>query len=466
VVAVALLGVLGAGVSGGVASSGARPQGVASAAAAGSFVLDASATEVKNPNGPELSIDAAGQQAVDDHTGVNGGAGKGGNWRVTYTWQVPQTLVPGKSASIMLGIRAEAVDPVQPLALQMNALAPDFAQALSIHYPDQSSGSQTFPYAFAADQKDSPGVTVTVGVLSAQVVYHYRPVPVAATPPPVITTPAGGSGSCSAASVRKLFAVRAQGPPRPSGGVLPYPIHGKLGVGLTAAPTDDSDRELVKVIEKIPELGGVYSVDDPMEMFDFLLEVKKEVRPIDYLVIGGHGSGGRPGTQEPVIEFAGQSLRADDVDLPAIRAQLEAAKARPQTKLTKDLVCKLTAKIAYLESLSDAMAANATVVLLNCSTLGTPKGRKFAADLGRLLLSKRGGVLIASRTDVQYGVTTVGGTLLNTFLLGTPTFFRNLFYWARGDISWDDFKWVYDAPAGEGYVKGQFEAIKIPAETH
>jgi hypothetical protein len=43
---------------------------------AGSFVL--TSTKVANPNAPELTIDATGGKAVWDHTGANGGAGKGG----------------------------------------------------------------------------------------------------------------------------------------------------------------------------------------------------------------------------------------------------------------------------------------------------------------------------------------------------------------------------------------------------
>jgi hypothetical protein len=120
---------------------------------------------------------------VDDHTGANGGAGNGGNWKVTYTWKVPQSLVPGKSTSITLGIQAESVDPVQPLFIQMTAYAPDFAQAFSINYPNPAGGSKTFPLPLAADQQDSKEITVTVGVLSAQVIYHYKPGPPSPTSP-------------------------------------------------------------------------------------------------------------------------------------------------------------------------------------------------------------------------------------------------------------------------------------------
>jgi hypothetical protein len=162
---------------------------------AASFSLDPKKTEIKNPNAPELTIsDGAGGKAVDNHTGPNGGAGHGGDWKTTYTWHVPTALIPGKSAEIIMGISIADVSPSQQLTSQMNALAPNFAQAFQIVYPGQSSGSKTFAYPFAEDEKDSPEVLVTVGMLSAQVVYHYTP---SATTPGVTT---GASTSCAKAA--------------------------------------------------------------------------------------------------------------------------------------------------------------------------------------------------------------------------------------------------------------------------
>jgi hypothetical protein len=140
--------------------------------APGTFVL--ASTKVSNPNAPELTIDAAGGTALWDHTGQYGGAGKGGEWKVMYTWKVPQTLVAGKSSSISLSLTANSVQPVQPLLVQMGARAPDFVQALSINYPNPASASKTYTVPLAADQKDSKDVVIIVSVVSAEITYTYH----------------------------------------------------------------------------------------------------------------------------------------------------------------------------------------------------------------------------------------------------------------------------------------------------
>ena len=186
---------LGAGamwVPGGWASS-AQSAAAHRAAAATSFVLDQALTTVTNPNSAELTITpTAGGQAIDDHTGANGGAGNGGDWKVEYHWTVPATLVPGKTAAISLQIIVDSENPPQPNGYQMGALAPNFAQSLPCHYPEQSSCSKTFDYPFLADEAGASDVAVSVGMLSAQVVFHYRPVSSSGPPPPVVVpTPSG-----------------------------------------------------------------------------------------------------------------------------------------------------------------------------------------------------------------------------------------------------------------------------------
>ena len=140
----------------------------------GTFMLNPALTEIKNPNAPELTIDAPGGTALDDHTGPYGGAGNAGDWRTHYTWHVPGTLIAGKDASITLGLDIADVNPVQPLLVGMTALAPNFAQQLTAHYPDQPTASKTYTVPIAADEASAQEITVTVGVLSAQVIYHYE----------------------------------------------------------------------------------------------------------------------------------------------------------------------------------------------------------------------------------------------------------------------------------------------------
>ena len=58
-------------------------------------------------------------------------------------------------------------------------------------------------------------------------------------------------------------------------------------------------------------------------------------------------------------------------------------------------------RIAFLESISDVMAKDAVVVLVNCSAAATDKGKKFVRDFGEVLLGRRGGHIIASERDLS-----------------------------------------------------------------
>ena len=140
--------------------------------AAGSFVL--TSNKVTNPNAPELTIDAAGGKALWNHTGQYGGAGKGGEWKVDYTFKVPQTLTAGKSFSLTLGLAVTNVVPVQPLLIQMGARAPDFVGSVSANYPNPASASKTFSVPLSAGYKDFKEIVIIVGVVSAEVTYVYR----------------------------------------------------------------------------------------------------------------------------------------------------------------------------------------------------------------------------------------------------------------------------------------------------
>jgi hypothetical protein len=141
---------------------------------AGSFKLVASLTEVKNPNAPELTINAAGGTAVWDHTGQFGGAGKGGEWRVDFTFKVPQTLTPGKSSPLTLGLQVSNVRPEQPILFQVGARAPDFKGVFGVHYPNPAGASKTFAIPIPASYKDAKELIVIADVVSAEVIYHYR----------------------------------------------------------------------------------------------------------------------------------------------------------------------------------------------------------------------------------------------------------------------------------------------------
>ena len=61
---------------------------------------------------------------------------------------------PGKSASVTLSLKAESVEPSQPLLVQMGARAPDFRQDLSINYPSPAQASKTYTIPLSAGYKD------------------------------------------------------------------------------------------------------------------------------------------------------------------------------------------------------------------------------------------------------------------------------------------------------------------------
>lgn len=141
--------------------------------AAGSFVL--TATKVTNPNAPEFTIDAAGGRAVWNHTGQYGGAGKGGEWRVDYTFKVPRTLTAGKSFTIMLALAVSNVVPVQPLLVEFGVRAPDFGGRASANFPNPSSDSKTFSVPLSAGYTNSKEIVVVVAFNSIdEVTYVYR----------------------------------------------------------------------------------------------------------------------------------------------------------------------------------------------------------------------------------------------------------------------------------------------------
>ena len=128
-----------------------------------------------NVDPSELTITSTPNgNGVLDHTGPHGGAGQGGEWRIEYDWAVPSTLTSGKQAAIYMQIKVSEVNPQQPLAVQMNAIAPGFAQALPCDYPAVPC-SMTFPYAVAEDQVSAGEITIDVGFDDSHVIFPYKP---------------------------------------------------------------------------------------------------------------------------------------------------------------------------------------------------------------------------------------------------------------------------------------------------
>jgi hypothetical protein len=124
---------------------------------------------MKNTHQGELTIDAGGKSAHFDNS-----KSSGAHWQVEYSWTVPATIAPGKSYQLTLHETITGVQPNQPLGDQMNALAPDFAQAIQAHWPEAPDASKTFTVPVSASQSSSSDYTITIGFISSSVTYHYK----------------------------------------------------------------------------------------------------------------------------------------------------------------------------------------------------------------------------------------------------------------------------------------------------
>jgi hypothetical protein len=133
------------------------------------FSLQSGLTKMTNTHQSELTIDPSGMSAHLDNSKSGGAV-----WKIDYSWEVPRTITPGKSYTITLHDKILSVTPDQPLGDQINALAPDFAQAIQAHWPEKPDVSKTFTVPLAASQKDSGDIAITIGFVSSGVTYHYR----------------------------------------------------------------------------------------------------------------------------------------------------------------------------------------------------------------------------------------------------------------------------------------------------
>jgi len=133
------------------------------------FKLVPSLTKVVNTHSTELTIDPTAGTGVLQHC-CDGGA-----WDVTYTWKVPDTIVPGTKYQVEVSIQVNKVNPEQPLGFQISVLAPDFAQSYNIEYPHPTGGSKTFDIPVASDQSGSKEYSIQIGFESSSVTYTYQP---------------------------------------------------------------------------------------------------------------------------------------------------------------------------------------------------------------------------------------------------------------------------------------------------
>lgn len=180
----------------------------------------------------------------------------------------------------------------------------------------------------------------------------------------------------------------------------------KFGVGFVPKMIggDDTESQLFEIVGEMPEVDQVFVIPTGIDMLKTLIKLKKLGRPLNYLVIAGHGSRDTPG-----IKWGADDMVPEEIDIAYNKQQLDIAeKAIKNPANTRLKPAVLQAKrqefqqqVDLLEQAHGVMAENGIVLLINCSAAATPKGRKYIESFGQLLLGDNGGSIIASRSDVK-----------------------------------------------------------------
>jgi hypothetical protein len=183
----------------------------------------------------------------------------------------------------------------------------------------------------------------------------------------------------------------------------------KYGVGIVPQMNagDKTEKMLYQVVGEMPEIDHVFTANDCDHLMKTLLNLKKKGRPVNYLVLAGHGSKDTPG-----IKWGKDDMIPEEVDPQWQKGQMEIAqKLLKNPKVSNQTPAQLQqrvreheARLKQLEDISGVMAPDAVVLLINCSAAATEKGRKFVKSFGNVLLGKRGGHIIASKRDISLNV--------------------------------------------------------------
>lgn len=214
----------------------------------------------------------------------------------------------------------------------------------------------------------------------------------------------------------------------------------KIGVGMVPYLNggDDAEQGMHNVVGQFPQVKMMFNPETPGDMFATLKKLKKAGKKVDFLVIAGHGSKATPG-----VTLAGGDVTPGDVDLPGMRAKRAIAERAVNDPATKDKagakksLAAINQQIDDLEAVAEVMAPGATVVLINCSPAATDAGQAFVKNLGEVLIGKNGGVVVASKSDVQIGQVRSVANLIRARLSGDPAQFGEFFItgdWVTFDI--------------------------------
>ncbi len=190
-----------------------------------------------------------------------------------------------------------------------------------------------------------------------------------------------------------------------------------LGVLLEGGKDRDWFRT---VLSHDPSLDYIIDPGSVERFFDYIIHLGKQGKRVKWLVLMGHGSRahaqiGRLMPSDIDICAARKILsRYQELydntlnEIASLEKQLEEADNEDEKKgLTQQLdnlqidvgnyeenIHHYSKKVERLESLTEAMAKDAIIGLLNCYPAGNPAGRQMMRNLGKVFLEKRGGRVV------------------------------------------------------------------------
>jgi hypothetical protein len=205
--------------------------------------------------------------------------------------------------------------------------------------------------------------------------------------------------------------------------------------------------------QEAKNLDFLWAVNTKKELYDRLRMLKEKGYQVDKMIIAGHGPG-KGGAGHPHITLGKQYIDNHDVDVPKMNADLKKFQDYlkkfkpddPRRKRALKNIDKISRKLNVLNSFAGLMKKDGELKLINCNPARTGEGRTFCTNLGKLLMGKNGGKVIASKTAVDVDqVKSVGGILK--------------VWWKTGEwVSIGDFiamgEWMtFDIPPGSAVEK-------------
>ena len=198
---------------------------------------------------------------------------------------------------------------------------------------------------------------------------------------------------------------------------------------FTGAKQTPGDKALYAYLGQLPNVQRIHLSRSPDAFFTHLAKLASDGKKIDSMIILGHGSADIPhiqmaGPEDLVLEHFDLSLikaRIAHISGEAEKAEKNYCQAQAERNFTaalehaKALTKLLNALRRYrhnlenLQQVRGIMNPDARILLLNCSAAATPGGEEFVKAIGAALMTQ-GGVIKASRTDINVGQVAADGS--------------------------------------------------------